>query len=162
MISAQQRAEAIRERLWYAPSPQASAAFRDAMRSFALSLGAAERRAEEAAARERARVLAMALDMVSERPTVRAIMRAVQDHYGVSIAEMQSPQKTTRIALARQVVMYLAKEHSGATNREIGRPMGHRDPTTCYHGHQTIARKLKTGDRKLAADIAAIKAALNV
>jgi chromosomal replication initiation ATPase DnaA len=144
------------------------AAFYDAHVAFRLDgyfATAALRRRHELE-RERARILSMAMQIMdAETPdklTVKAIVRAVQDYYGFSTLEMQSGRKRKKLCEARQVCMYLARQHTGATNREIGLPLGGRDPSTAFWGQRMIRLRLAAGEKALAADITAIRATLGL
>jgi chromosomal replication initiation ATPase DnaA len=144
------------------------AAFYDAHVAFKLDgyFATAALRRQHELRKERARILSMAMQIIdADAPqvlTVKAIVRAVQDYYGFSTLEMQSGRKRQKLCEARQVCMYLAREHTGATNREIGLPLGGRDPSTAFWGQRSIRLRLASGDEDLAADVAAIRSALKI
>ena len=55
------------------------------------------------------------------RLTVDAIMRAVGAYYDVKPSDMKSKSRQRQLTLARQVAMYLARKHLGASLPELGR-----------------------------------------
>ncbi len=69
------------------------------------------------------------------------IQAAACTEFGVSREELISSARTRRIAFARQVAMYLARELSGESLPAIGKEFGGRDHTTVLHAwRRTSAR----------------------
>ena len=66
------------------------------------------------------------------------ILSAVAVHYGVTIEAIRSPSRRPHLALARQVVCYLAHAYADISSPEIGRRLGGRDRTTVLHGVRKI------------------------
>jgi chromosomal replication initiator protein len=104
------------------------------------------------------------LDGLYPRTTVHArrtthsiadIQSAVSEHFGVSRDELLSSARTARIAWARQVAMYLARELTAESLPSIGRHFGGRDHTTVLHAYRrTTARMLADDeDRKAVEDV---------
>ena len=56
--------------------------------------------------------------------------------------ELLARDRTPRIAFARQVAMYLAREMTNETLPAIGRRFGGRNHTTVLHAHKRIARDM--------------------
>jgi hypothetical protein len=77
------------------------------------------------------------------RAVVRHIVRDVAEEFGFTQTEIMGRLKTKDVARARQIVMYLAKRHSGHSYPEIGRRLGGRDHTTIMHGCRTIEREMQ-------------------
>ncbi len=103
------------------------------------------------------------LDNLYPRPPAAAparcslsdIQAAACKEFGVSREELLSSARTRRIAAARTVAMYLARELSGESLPAIGREFGGRDHTTVLHAwRRTSAR--------LSEDAASRKAVENV
>jgi hypothetical protein len=86
-------------------------------------------------------------------PRVRFIIEHVAAFYGISMLEMISDRRETRIVKPRQVAMYLARRLTARSLPEIGRQLGGKDHTTVIHGSRKIAADLETSDA-LASDIA--------
>ncbi len=80
------------------------------------------------------------------RVSIATIQKVVAQHFGVPVDAMTSSVRTARIALPRQVAIYLARELTGASLNQIGERFGGRDHTTILHAHRKIARILDGGD----------------
>ena len=89
------------------------------------------------------------------------VQRAVAEHFGMDQVCINSERRDKKTARARQIAIYLCCHHSAYSLPQIGRHFGGRDHTTVLHSRTRIEDLLKT-DAKLAADVAAIKAALGV
>jgi chromosomal replication initiator protein len=81
-------------------------------------------------------------------PTIERVQELACKAFDVSREELLSASRNARLAWARQVAMYLAREHTGATLPAIGRSFGGRNHTTVMYACR------RTGER-LAADPAA-------
>ena len=83
-----------------------------------------------------------------ESPTIERVQELTCAAFDVSREELLSTGRSGRIAWARQVAMYLARRHTGATLPAIGERFGGRNHTTVMYACR------KAGER-LAADPAA-------
>ena len=90
-------------------------------------------------------------DSPPERRTVDDIQVAAAEAFGVSRDELLARTRTPRVALARQVAMYLARELTDETLPAIGRHFGGRNHTTILHAHKRIAAELKRDGHDLEA-----------
>jgi chromosomal replication initiator protein len=90
------------------------------------------------------RVLADFVDAGGVRPqlSIKQIITVVAEYFNVSEQLLLSPNRSKRVALARMVVMYLAREHTNLTLSQIGAELGGRDHSTISHGANKIARDL--------------------
>ena len=90
------------------------------------------------------RVLADFVDSGGVRPqlSIKQIITVVSEYFNVSEQLLLSPNRSKRVALARMVVMYLAREHTNLTLSQIGAELGGRDHSTISHGANKIARDL--------------------
>lgn len=79
-------------------------------------------------------------EIVFRRPAVpiAAIQREVARHFKIPMREMKSKRRERASARARQVAMYLCREHTPRSLPEIGRLFGGRDHTTVLHGIRKI------------------------
>jgi chromosomal replication initiator protein len=92
-----------------------------------------------------------ALGIVARRPPHRITMEAVTglvcEQFGVSREEIESPRRTARVALSRQVAMYLCRHHTDRSLAAIGQAFGGRDHTTVVHSLGVVERRLREDDR---------------
>ena len=75
--------------------------------------------------------------------SVDDIKRVVADHYNVSTESLVGRKRTSNIAFARQVAMYLSRMLTDLSLSDIGANFGKRDHTTVIHGCDKIAEKAK-------------------
>lgn len=68
-----------------------------------------------------------------QKNAVHKIVDVVADFFGVTPAQIYGPRRFTRIAAARQAVMYLANQNLRLSTNHIGESLG-RDHTTVMHG----------------------------
>jgi chromosomal replication initiator protein len=80
-------------------------------------------------------------------PTVERIIGAVCEHYRLTRTEIASPRRTARLAIPRQVAMYLCRQHTDTPLGRIGAELGGRD-------HSTVVHALSAIERRLAKDVA--------
>jgi chromosomal replication initiator protein len=73
--------------------------------------------------------------------TIADVQAATCAHFAISLQEMNSSARTSRIAWPRTVAMYLARELTQESLPAIGRSFGGRDHTTVLHAwRRTVAR----------------------
>jgi chromosomal replication initiator protein len=95
-----------------------------------------------------------------ERPcTIEQIQDAAADLFGVSRDELLARDRTPRVAFARQVAMYVARELTDETLPAIGRRFGGRNHTTVLHAHRRIAADM-TSDQHTLEAVDALRARL--
>jgi chromosomal replication initiator protein len=75
-------------------------------------------------------------------PDVATIQKVVAKYFDVSIESLRGKRRTSQVALARQVAMYLAKKGTGLTLVEIGKRFGNRDHSTVIYALNRIAEEL--------------------
>jgi len=68
----------------------------------------------------------------------------VSEHFGIDIEDMESNSRKHEIALARQMAMYLAKNLTRLSLKNIGAAFGGRDHSTVLHSLKTIDNYLFT------------------
>jgi chromosomal replication initiator protein len=83
--------------------------------------------------------------------TVDEIQDAAAQAFGITREELLARDRTPRVAFARQVAMYLAREMTTETLPAIGRRFGGRNHTTVLHAHKRIARDMATDRETLDA-----------
>jgi chromosomal replication initiator protein len=94
----------------------------------------------------------------TEAPTVAAIQDAVCSVLAVSREELLSSRRTPRVARARQLAMYLARELTPLSLAQIAREFD-RDHSTVLHAVRSIQSRLEPGSQ-LQADINSIRGEL--
>jgi chromosomal replication initiator protein len=94
-----------------------------------------------------------------QRLTPGDVLRAVTQHFGVSLKELLGRSRTRDIVGPRQIAMYLMREETGSSLVDIGHQLGSRDHTTVMHGINKIVGDLEH-DATLRQQIMAIREAL--
>ena len=72
------------------------------------------------------------------------ILQVVSEKMNIDINDFIAKGRKQDIAGARQLVMYLARKLTDATNEKIGRILGNRDHTTVMHGVEKISDSIRT------------------
>ncbi|MFH1387170.1 MAG: chromosomal replication initiator protein DnaA [bacterium] len=70
--------------------------------------------------------------------SIDLIKKTVAEHYGVAIDDLSAKTRLQKIALARQVAMYITRELTSASLPKIGAEFGGRDHTTVLHAYEKI------------------------
>jgi chromosomal replication initiator protein len=81
---------------------------------------------------------------------VNEIQAEVAKQFDVPVESLRGKRRTNTLARARQVAMYLTKEHTTLTLVEIGRRFGNRDHSTVLHALSKI-RTLRDQDPEMKA-----------
>ena len=72
---------------------------------------------------------------------------------------MTGRARSARIALQRQIVMYVMREETDASLPQIGQALGGRDHTTIMYGYDKIATEMEQ-DPDLARQVANLRSRL--
>jgi len=88
--------------------------------------------------------------------TVLDIQEIVADHYGISTGAIKGKRRLASIALARQVAIYLSRELTRLSLKEIGKLFGGRDHSTIIHDYEKIKKKA-ANDLSFSKEITHIK-----
>lgn len=115
------------------------------------------RRVDEQVIRETLRELAMGtpprgLDSAT-------VLDTVSRHFALTREEICGPTREQRVALARQMAMYLLRAETATSFGAIGRLLGGRDHSTVMHGCARIGGAL-VSDARLRMEVEAIRAEL--
>jgi chromosomal replication initiator protein len=78
----------------------------------------------------------------SAAPTVADIQTATAESLGVPLESLIAQDRRPKVAFARQVAMYLARELTDESLPAIGRGFGGRNHSTVMHAHRRIAASL--------------------
>jgi chromosomal replication initiator protein len=86
------------------------------------------------------------------RPTIEKIQEEVAEHYGLTVAKLTSSSREQKVAVPRQVAMYLCRELARETLQTIAEKFNKKDHTTVIAAVDRVA-ELMAGDPKLRADV---------
>ncbi len=93
----------------------------------------------------------------NERPiTVSMIIAETAGYFDMTVDEIVGPGRAQSVALARQIAMYLAREHTDLSLPKIGQAFGNRDHTTVMHANRKIKELMTRGDRDTYAKVSDI------
>ena len=85
-------------------------------------------------------------DEQDKKVTVSDIMEKVSERYDVTVAEMKSKSRHSRIVQPRFVAMYLSRSLTSLTTTDIGKEFGDRD-------HSTVVNAVNKIDEDMRSDI---------
>lgn len=94
------------------------------------------------------RIMGQSISMIKPEITMEQIVREVSNEYGVEAEDLRSSSRTAKIALPRQIVMYLTNKHTEHTLVAIAKKLKRKNHTTVMHGIKTIGNRIET-DKKL-------------
>lgn len=80
----------------------------------------------------------------SPEPSTHLIALTTARYFSLPLAELKSPSRLRRVATARAVAMYLARDLTGNSLLEIGRYFGGRDHTTVSYSCHVTEERLET------------------
>lgn len=91
---------------------------------------------------------------VNDKPKVTAtqIIKVVARHFNTTPRDILSSRRTAQVVRPRQIIMYLAREHTNLSLPQIGRQLGGKDHTTILHGITKIT-SLRECDPALRIDL---------
>jgi chromosomal replication initiator protein len=93
------------------------------------------------------------------KPSIERIQEEVAKYYDLTVAKLTSANREQKIALPRQIAMYLCRALAGETLQEIADKFNKKDHTTVMAAEKRV-RDLMGGDPKLAADVATLSTKL--
>lgn len=96
--------------------------------------------------------------LINTTPLV--IIREVSKEFDVDEPSLSGRGRPAKVALARQVAMYLIRMRTDLSLKQTGAVLGHRSPATVTYGFQVIA-VLITRDDKLKRKVKRIGEALD-
>ena len=104
---------------------------------------------------------AQAAKAAAQPPSIKRVLEATATYYQLSLDDLLSKRRTQKIARARQIAMYLAREETQASLPQIGEALGGRNHSTILYGYKKVAQKLPS-DAALQQDVAAIRKQLTL
>ena len=93
--------------------------------------------------------------------TPQIILEVVAEHYGVTPGDIIGSKRNAEIVVPRQIVMYLCREVTDTSYKNIGILLGNRDHSTVISGDNKVRDKLKGNDTKLKNNIDIIRKKLS-
>ncbi len=93
--------------------------------------------------------------------TPKELINLTAEFYDVALNDITGKSREKRLALPRQIIMYLLREELKMSYPAIGNELGGRDHTTAMHAHTKIGTDLEN-DLKLKQELEAIKQRLYV
>jgi chromosomal replication initiator protein len=107
--------------------------------------------------------LAPVLETPSEKveATPEAILTVVGDAFGISIEDLKSNSRRREISWARQIGMYLMRQHTDLSLPRIGEEFGGKDHTTVIYSYDKI-NQLRESDRALVQTLRQLSDRINM
>ncbi|HVI74670.1 MAG TPA: chromosomal replication initiator protein DnaA [Anaeromyxobacteraceae bacterium] len=93
------------------------------------------------------------------KPSIERIQEEVAKFYDLTVAKLTSPNREQKIALPRQVAMYLCRTLAGETLQQIADKFNKKDHTTVMAAEKRI-RELLEADGKVKAEVETLSARL--
>ena len=78
--------------------------------------------------------------------TIDDVKQSVCDHFQLKVSQIDSRERTQRIAYARQLAMYLADRLTNTSHIQIGRLIGNRNHATVVHALKQIQDMIEVED----------------
>lgn len=78
--------------------------------------------------------------------TIDQILDIVAAYFGLRVDDLKGPRRTKKIAFARHIAMYLARDLTDMSLPRIGQSLGGRDHSTILHGYGKIAGLFEKDD----------------
>lgn len=89
-------------------------------------------------------ILKVYVQLTQKEITIDHIIDVVCGHQNIDRARLNSTERTRDIAQARQIAMYLAKQHTKAPLTAIGSAIGGRNHATVLHSCKAISNLIET------------------
>ena len=105
------------------------------------------------------RIVRKVVNSESKAITIDDIITTVCKHFGLENAAIHTKSRKREVVQARQIAMYLAKNHTDFSTAKIGTLIGNKDHATVLHACKTI-KQLKEVDKSFRAEIEEIQTAL--
>ena len=110
--------------------------------------------------------IALARDVLSDvipppgyRPSIERIQEAVAAHYGITVARLTSPSREQKIALPRQVAMFLCRELAKETLQTIAEKFNKKDHTTVISAIERV-NELSLSDLEVRQAVETLRASV--
>ncbi len=97
----------------------------------------------------------------SRQITAELIMNIVAEHYNISVQDIISTKRDKSRVYPRQIVMYLCRNHTDKSLKEIGNLLGNRDHSTIMHGCSKIEEDLANNVNNIQTTIETLMKKIN-
>ena len=101
-------------------------------------------------------ILKVYVKLTQREITIDHIVKVVCDYFDIDLDTFNSSKRTRDVAQARQVAMYLAKQHTKSPLTVIGSPIGGRNHATVLHSCKAVADMIDT-DKQFKAQMEEIE-----
>ena len=103
------------------------------------------------------RVISQAIKKIEKKKiTAESIEEAVSKYYNISQEQIQSSSRKRQIVQARQVAMYLTKNHTEMSLAQIGAVIGKKNHATVLHAYKTVQEQMEV-DKAFREEVAEIE-----
>lgn len=102
------------------------------------------------------------IDFIKEkekRITVESIVKTVSEFYDIDEEEIRGDKRSKSVAQARQIAIYLTRNLTNLSLKEIGNDFGKRDHSTILHSFNKIENLIRK-NKRIKGDIVTIKSKL--
>jgi chromosomal replication initiator protein len=79
--------------------------------------------------------------------TPKQLVHSAAEFYELKLEELLGQSREKRLALPRQIIMYLMREELESSYPAIGQELGGRDHTTAMHAHEKISKEVENNER---------------
>jgi chromosomal replication initiator protein len=93
--------------------------------------------------------------------TPELIIDMVAEHFDISAADLSGTKRNSKVVLPRQIAMYLCREMTNVTLKNIGRCLGNRDHTTVMNGCTKIESELNKNNETISSTLDILKKKIN-
>jgi chromosomal replication initiator protein len=83
---------------------------------------------------------------ISIKNDIHKIMKVVADYYKINVEELKAKNRSAKIALPRQIAMYLARILTDESYPRIGMEFGGKNHSTVIHAYEKILKDLKNNN----------------
>ncbi len=85
-------------------------------------------------------------------PSIAEVQTVVAAHFNISVEQMTSASRASRVSWPRQVAIHLARDLTGESLPRIGRAFGGRNHATVMHACKRVSERLKS-DQQVVDEI---------
>ena len=89
-------------------------------------------------------ILKVYVKLYQKEITIEQIIKVVCEHLNIDTDRFNSSERTREIAQARQIAMYLSKQHTRAPLTAIGAAIGGRNHATVLHSCKAVSNLIET------------------
>lgn len=93
--------------------------------------------------------------------TIKAIQKAVCEHFSLNLVDLKSKKRSHNISIPRQIAMFLCRQHTSASLPEIGRQFGGKDHSTVLHSCRKVEAQVAS-NAAVKNDVDQIRRALEL